>query len=94
MDADDRDAEAPWSRGRQLVAVVGWSSFLSACLGTLLLFAAVDPLWVIDHLLASGFGGHGVLTPSGIYSLGFFLFWLIGVSAAGLTAWLLATRAP
>ena len=78
-----------WPPRMQVAAAVGWSSFLAACLGTMLTFAAIDPQWVIDGL---GDGEPGPvawwLTRTGIYSIGFFMFWAIAAVAGMLTAYL------
>jgi hypothetical protein len=83
------DEHPPWSRAARLVAAVGWASFLAACLGTLLAFAAVDPQWLIEGIAPAGPPHPPWLTHTGVYTLGFFLFWLVGACAAGLAAWLL-----
>lgn len=93
-----------WPPRLQVVAAVGWSSFLAACLGTMLTFAAVDPQVIIDGAgVGTGAGDPGAapwwLTRTGIYSIGFFLFWAVAAVAGVLTACLqqdspLAGRAP
>jgi hypothetical protein len=84
---DDHPAHRRWPPQLQVAAAVGWASFLAACLGTMLAFAALDPQVIIDGIE----GGEPVaapwwLTRTGIYTLGFFLFWLIAVAAGVLTA--------
>ncbi len=77
----------------RVAAAVGWSSFLAACLGTLLVFAVLDPQVIIDGVEGGEPGAApSWLTPTGIYTLGFFLFGLIAVAAGVLTV--LLTRAP
>jgi hypothetical protein len=68
-----------WTPGREAIAVTVWCSFLSACLGTLLCFAYVDPAAL------------GVSDRTGAYTVGFFFLWFIGVVAAGLSAYMLRT---
>ncbi len=91
------EAEYPaarrWPSRLRVAAAVAWSSFLAACLGTMLIFAALDPQVLIDGV-ESGEPGAAPrwLTPTGIYTLGFFLFWSIAVAAGVLTA--LLTRGP
>jgi len=89
----DQPALRRWPPERQVAAAVGWSSFLAACLGTMLLFAALDPQVIIDAIE----GGEPGAAPwwlnrTGIYTLGFFLFWLIALVAGILTTVLTRTR--
>src|SRR5579862_4984272 len=73
------------------VGLVLWPSFLAACAGSLLFFAAVDPVLLRDAgpaILA------GLNRESG-YALGFALFWFIGATASGLSVYLIRTaRTP
>jgi hypothetical protein len=76
------------SRLRQDAGVLLWSSFLAACIATMLFFAYFDPLlmgedhsppsWLADRMTA--------------YALGFFFFWFVCAIASFLTAWLIDTR--
>lgn len=73
----------------QAAAAVAWSSFLAACIGTMLVFAALDPQVIIDANADSASGaGRWWLTRTGIYSLGFFLLWAVAAVAGVLTAFL------
>ena len=45
---DDVPAARRWPPQLRAAAAVGWSSFLAACLGTMLAFAALDPQVIID----------------------------------------------
>lgn len=84
---DEREASPPWSRRRQEVGAVVWSSFLAACLATMLFFAVFDPLqlgnddappvWIVSRMAG--------------YAIGFFFFWIVTMIAALLTAYLLDT---
>src|SRR5262245_20214973 len=87
MDIDE-DLRAPistWSRLREGVGVVAWSSFLAACFETMLFFAYFDPAllsrddmppaWLADRPTA--------------YALGFFFFWMCSAVAGALTAYLI-----
>jgi hypothetical protein len=86
---DELPVARRWPPRMRLAAAVGWSSFLAACLGTLLTFAALDPQVIIDGM---GYDGSGIgswwLSRTGIYSLGFFLFWIIAAVAGVLTTYL------
>ncbi len=75
------------------VALVLWPSFLAACAGSLLFFAAVDPLQLRD---AGPRVFAGLERESG-YALGFAFFWLVGAIASALSVYLIRTarsRAP
>jgi hypothetical protein len=93
--ADDEPAIRRWPPRQQVVAAIGWSSFLAASVGTMLVFAVLDPQ-VIIHGFDSGEPGAEPwwLTRTGIYSLGFFLLWLVGAVAGVLTVLLTQTPAP
>ncbi len=89
--ATDRDAEEANQHEltpRQADAfVVGWTSFLAACLGTMLLFAWVDPALLTEvaepPLPMSRMAG---------YALGFFFLWAICLLSGGLCAYLIRTQ--
>ena len=74
----------PGRLSRHLMTVV-WPGFLVACLLELLVFALVDPQdvrWV----------GHQVTLPrEAVYTLAFFVFWVMAMLSSALTA-LLSTR--
>jgi hypothetical protein len=91
--ADDEAPPRAWPPQLRAAAAVGWSSFLGACLGTLLCFAALDPQLIIDGLDVGEVGPLQILhNRTAIYTLGFFLFWV----ASALAAWLacVLTRGP
>jgi hypothetical protein len=79
---------AAWSPRSQGIGVALWTSFLVACLETMIVFAFVDPATL-------GFDG---LSPSlaalrpMLYGCGFFLFWSFAFIAAGLTAYMIDTN--
>jgi hypothetical protein len=79
-----------WSRRRQEVGVIVWSSFLAACLAALLFFAFFDPAQFVDESsprwwLPNAMAG---------YAVGFVFFWMISAVAATLTSYLLETSSP
>lgn len=76
-----------WSRLREDIAVVTWSSFLVASVATMLFFAFVDPENLIEAL------NHPWWLPSRMsgYALGFFFFWFMAACAASMTAYMLDT---
>lgn len=84
---DDVEIEAtraskPWSRRAQLIAVVGWSSFLVAAVGTMLFFAFVDPVQ-----MEATMAGRSVSRMTG-YGIGFFFFWLLSAGAAAVAVFM------
>jgi len=85
--ADESTQDTHWSRLREDIAVVIWSSFLVASVATMVFFAFIDPEYLIDLLnrpwwLPSRMSG---------YALGFFFFWFITACAASMTAYMLDT---
>jgi len=90
----DRHAEAqPNEERHELTSrqadffVIGWTSFLAASLGTMLLFAWVDP-----EALAEIAEPPLPLDRMGGYALGFFFLWMLCLLSAGLCVYLLRTR--
>ncbi len=65
----------------QRVIAVLWPSFLVAGLATVLFFVAFDPL-DLAHLL-----GRSEASRIGVYTIGFFLFWLLTAGACLLTCY-------
>ncbi len=90
MTSDDKDIDTAvthWSRLHEDIAVITWSSFLVACVATMLFFALIDPDYLIETL------NHPVWLPNRMsgYALGFFFFWFIAAGAASITAYMLDT---
>ncbi|NMM29287.1 MAG: hypothetical protein HHJ12_18925 [Glaciimonas sp.] len=56
-----------------------WPSFLTACVASGLLFSLIDPeqLVLLDYRIE--------LSNLGVYTIGFFVFWLLGAISSGLT---------
>lgn len=82
---DERPREL---KGAQIdIAVVGWSSFLVAAVGTMVFFAFVDPLTLAEvtepPLAVDRMTG---------YAIGFFFFWIVCAGSAGLTCYLNRSR--
>ena len=78
---DDND-ELPheWSRDTQKLAVLSWISFLTAAAFTMLFFAFVDPLVLVDAINIPG-----IESRNAGYAIGFFLFWANGWIAGWYT---------
>ena len=65
----------------QRIIAVLWPSFITSGIATGLFFTAFDPL---DLMAISG---HLELSRMGVYSIGFFLFWILTASTCGLTCY-------
>lgn len=63
-----------------MLMIVLWPAFLMACVATGLFFSLVDPmeLIVLDERLK--------VNILGAYTIGFFIFWLLGILSSGMTA--------
>ncbi len=75
-----------WSRTRRDWAVCLWIAFLAACLGAFAQFAFIDPE-LLGRSWVMGWETDLRLT----YGLGFGFFFLIGLFAARLTAFMIRT---
>ena len=74
------DATKPAAGLRQRAMAVLWPAFLMAGVLEMLVFALVDPRSL------RWFGGAPVeLSPSAVYTLAFFVFWIVIAAAAALT---------
>lgn len=73
------DAEYPVVAVRSILMLIFWPSFLTSCVGSGLLFSLINPeqLILLDDRIQ--------LSNLGIYSSGFFVFWLLGAISSGLT---------
>ncbi len=96
MDESPEAVEAPerrsWPPPMRRAAAIGWSSFLAASLGTMLVFAALDPQLIVDGLGVVGAGDVPFwLTRTGIYTVGFFLLWFVAAAGSALTAFLMGS---
>ena len=72
--------DSEWSRDTQNYAVLSWISFLTAAVFTMLFFAFIDPLLVVDAINIDG-----VESRNAGYAIGFFFLWLNGWVAGWLT---------
>ena len=72
--------DSEWSRDTQKYAVLTWISFLIAAVFTMIFFAFIDPLFVVDAI-----GIDGVESRNAGYAIGFFFLWLNGWVAGWLT---------
>jgi hypothetical protein len=74
------ESVAPVFHLRHVMMSVLWPSFLMACVTSGLVFSLVSPeqLMLLDTRIH--------LSSIGIYTIGFFVFWLVGAIASSLTA--------
>lgn len=82
-DSNDREAAAAppdWSRDTLKLAVLSWISFLTACVFSVLFFAYVDPLVLVDAINVEA-----IESRNAGYAIGFFLFWANGWIAGWYT---------
>ncbi len=72
--------DSDWSRDTQKIAVLSWITFLAAAVFTMLFFAFVDPLVIVDAINLELFE-----SSNAGYAVGFFFFWANGWVAGWLT---------
>jgi hypothetical protein len=72
--------DSDWSRDTQKIAVLSWITFLTAAVFTMLFFAFVDPLVVVEAIDLELFE-----SSNAGYAIGFFFFWANGWVAGWLT---------
>ncbi|MGI9271687.1 MAG: hypothetical protein ACR2QT_07930 [Woeseiaceae bacterium] len=72
--------DTDWSRDTQKIAVLSWITFLTAAVFTMLFFAFIDPLVVVDSIGLDLFESRNAG-----YAIGFFFFWVNGWVAGWLT---------
>lgn len=70
MTATPQDTEHEWTRDTQKIAVLSWISFLSACAFSVLLFAFIEPLVIVDAINLSF-----IESRNAGYAIGFFFLW-------------------
>lgn len=64
------NSTSEWPRDRQKFAVLTWISFLTAAAFTMLLFAFIDPLVVVDAINVAA-----IESSNAGYAIGFFFLW-------------------
>jgi len=72
----------------QRLSAVLWPSFLFAGAATMVFFALIDPVSMMDC------EGTPPLSRTAAYSLGFFLFWLLTCGASAATLYFLSSSVP
>jgi len=86
-DPASEPAVRSWSRRAQEIGVIVWSSFLAACLASLVFFAFFDPMQLGEDDLPPAWLSSAMTG----YAVGFFFFWAVCAVAACLAAYLLET---
>jgi hypothetical protein len=84
MPAHNEDTPS-WSRFGERVSVISWTSFLAACLETMVFFAYFDPM-ILDGVETTP--TWLALRPAA-YAAGFFFFWIFTFAGSTLTAYML-----
>lgn len=92
VESNDRDDDAPpavheLNRRQRDIFVVGWCSFLVASVGTMLLFAWIDP-----QALTEATDLPLPMDRMTGYAVGFFFIWVLTAASAALTVYLIRTR--
>lgn len=73
------EAAYPAITVRSILMVILWPSFLTACVASGLLFSMIDPAQlVLFHKPVQ-------LSNLGVYTIGFFVCWLLGAVSSSLT---------
>ena len=80
MQDDAEKVVREWSRDTQKIAVLSWISFLVAAAFTMLCFAFLDPLQIVDAINVDW-----LESRNGGYAVGFFFLWANGWVAGWLT---------
>ena len=77
-----------WSRNKRDIGTIIWISFLSACVGTFVIFAVIDPdpaafsdVWVLPWEMSRRLA----------YSLGFAFLFCVSLLSSGLTVFMIRT---
>lgn len=86
-DSDTNEEQRELTPRQADAFVVGWTSFLAASLGTMLLFAWVDPLMLAE--VAEPPVSMSRMTG---YALGFFFLWVLCLISSALCVYLVRTQ--
>jgi hypothetical protein len=79
MADNEEDLHQDWSRDTQKLAVLSWISFLTASAFTMLFFAYIDPLTIVDAVNVEF-----IESRNAGYAIGFFFLW----ANCWIAAWL------
>lgn len=72
MAEEQSEQSGAWSRDRQKIAVLTWISFLTASVFTMLFFAYIDPLIIVDSI-----GVAFIESRNAGYAIGFLFLWAL-----------------
>lgn len=86
MSTDPRQIPGRWNRRRRDIAIIVWISFLSACVGTFIIFAVMDPDALNDAWVLPWEMGRRLA-----YSLGFLFLFVVSLIASSLTVFMIRT---
>ncbi len=86
MNQDATELPGRWGRRKRDIATVVWVSFLSACVGTFVIFAVMDPEALNDAWVLPWEMGRRLA-----YSLGFAFLFVVSLIASGLTVFMIRT---
>jgi hypothetical protein len=70
MNDEAENQHEGWSRDTQKLAVLSWISFLTASAFTMLFFAFIDPLVIVDSINIEA-----IESSNAGYAIGFFFLW-------------------
>lgn len=70
MNDEAENQNEDWSRDTQKLAVLSWISFLTASAFTMLFFAFIDPLVIVDSINVES-----IESSNAGYAIGFFFLW-------------------
>lgn len=87
MSANEDNPQAEWSRDTQKYAVLTWISFLTAAFFSMLLFAFIDPLVIVDSINVAA-----IESRNAGYAIGFFFLWVNAWLACWLTVRLIRRK--
>ena len=89
MNSESRNLPGRWGRRKRDFGIAIWIAFLSACIGTFVIFAVLDPealndAWVLPWEMGSRLA----------YSLGFLFLFVVSLIASGLTVFMIRSGPP
>jgi len=87
MVTEHEDGQHDWDRDTQKLAVLSWISFLTAGAFSVLLFAFVDPLVLVDAINIQA-----IESREAGYAIGFFFLWANGWIACWYTVRLIRRK--